>query len=82
MGIVLQNYHTPSVLIQFLTQHSSTVNSGGLDPSRTNVTTMKQETPALHGKRSGKPAKHLRHGFREATGYGLESYNSVSKYTK
>ena len=73
MEIVLQNnYHTPSILIQFLTRHSSAVNSVGLDPSRTNVTTMKQGRPLLHGKPSGKPAKYLRHCFREATGYRLE----------
>ena len=55
MEIVLQNYHTSSILIQFLTRHSSTVDSVGLDPSRTNFATMKQERPVLQGKPSGKP---------------------------
>ena len=39
MEIVLQTYHTPSIMIQFLTV-SSTLNSVGLHPCRTYVITL------------------------------------------
>ena len=77
MEVVLQNYHTPSISIHFPTRHSHTVNSVGLDPFRTNVTTVQQGSITVAWQTVWQ-TNILRHCFQEGTGYGLERIACVT----
>ena len=77
MEVVLQNYHTSSISIQFPTRHSPTVNSVGLDPFRTNVKTMQQGSITVAWQTVWQ-TNALRHCFQEGTGYGLEHIDCVT----